>query len=164
EALPPLPRQLEYSFAGRALLVRDADANVIVDFLPDALPAQPPAGVPTVRPAPVSTAAPPPRPMPGARGSTVVALIGDSGSGDIAERTVAQAMLTYFNYARRFAHVLMLGDNLYDDDYTGEFSEPYKELLDRGVTFHAAIGNHDNDLEAHFKPFNMQDRLYYSFD
>ena len=52
----------------------------------------------------------------------------------------------------------MLGDNLYHDDYTDEFSVPYKPLLDRGVKFYAALGNHDRDLEIHFKPFNMNDR------
>ena len=51
----------------------------------------------------------------------------------------------------------MLGDNLYDDDYDGEFSRPYKPLLDAGVKFYAALGNHDRDLEIHFKPFNMGD-------
>ena len=30
-------------------------------------------------------------------------------------------MLTYFSTARRFGFVLMLGDNLYHDDYTNEF-------------------------------------------
>ena len=58
----------------------------------------------------------------------------------------------------------MLGDNLYDDDYTNEFSVPYKALLDRGVKFYAALGNHDRDLEIHFKPFNMNDVDRYSFD
>jgi len=73
-------------------------------------------------------------------------------------------MLNYFVNARRFKFVLLLGDNLYDDDYTGEFSTPYKPLLDRGVRFYAALGNHDRDLQIHFKPFNMNDRDYYSFD
>ena len=58
----------------------------------------------------------------------------------------------------------MLGDNLYSDDYTGEFLTPYKPLLDRGVKFYASLGNHDRDLEIHFKPFNMNDRDYYSVD
>jgi hypothetical protein len=58
----------------------------------------------------------------------------------------------------------MLGDNLYHDSYRREFSAPYKALLDRGVKFYAALGNHDRDLEIHFKPFNMQDRDYYTFD
>ena len=41
---------------------------------------------------------------------------------------------------------------------------PYKPLLDRGVKFYAALGNHDRDLQIHFKPFNMGDRDRYSFD
>ncbi len=73
-------------------------------------------------------------------------------------------MLAYFKNARRFPFVLMLGDNLYDDDYDGEFSQPYKPLLDAGVKFYAALGNHDRDLEIHFKPFNMNDQDHYSFD
>ena len=105
-----------------------------------------------------------PLPMPQIRGGTVFAIMGDSGSGDQAQQAVAQAMLTYFNTARRFPFVLMLGDNLYDDDYTNEFSVPYKPLLDRGVKFYAALGNHDRDLEIHFKPFNMNDVDRYSFD
>jgi hypothetical protein len=163
DMLPALPKQLEYGFTGRTLVLRDVDADVVVDYLPDTLPEQPPLGVPTVPPAPVNGARSP-LPMPSLRGGTVFALMGDSGSGDLPQKAVAQSMLTYFNTARRFPFVLMLGDNLYDDDYTGEFSEPYKPLLDRGVTFYAALGNHDRDLEIHFKPFNMNDRDYYTFD
>ena len=102
--------------------------------------------------------------MPSIRGGTVFAIMGDSGSGDQAQQAVAQAMLTYFNTAHHFRFVLMLGDNLYDDDYTNEFSVPYKPLLDRGVKFYATLGNHDRDLEIHFKPFNMNDVDRYSFD
>jgi Calcineurin-like phosphoesterase len=164
DSLPPLPKQLEYDFVGRTLLLRDVDADVVVDFLADTLP-ELPAGVPTAPPAPVSASATPsPLPMPSIRGGTVLVLIGDSGSGDIAQQSVAQAMLGYFTTAYRFPFVLMLGDNLYDDDYTGEFLVPYKPLLDRGVTFYATLGNHDRDLQQHFKPFNMQDRDYYTFD
>jgi hypothetical protein len=163
EILPPVPPQLEYAFSGRSLILRDVDAQVVVDVLPNALPEQPPAGVPTVAPA-VSGAVRPPLPMPAQRGATIFALIGDSGSGDAAQEQVAQAMLAYFTAGRRFPFVLMLGDNLYHDDYTGEFLSPYKPLLDRGVTFYAALGNHDRDLEIHFKPFNMNDRPFYKFD
>jgi hypothetical protein len=163
DLLPALPKQLEYGFAGRTLILRDVDADVVVDYLPDTLPEQPPIGVPTVPPEPVNGATSP-LPMPDIRGGTVFALMGDSGSGDMSQKAVAQSMLTYFTTARRFPFVLMLGDNLYDDDYTGEFTEPYKPLLDRGVTFYAALGNHDRDLQIHFKPFNMNDRDYYTFD
>ena len=32
------------------------------------------------------------------------------------------------------------------------------------MKFYATLGNHDRDLEQHFKPFNMGDRDHYSFD
>jgi hypothetical protein len=38
EALPPLPQGLEFRFVGRALVLRDRDAAMILDYLPDALP------------------------------------------------------------------------------------------------------------------------------
>ena len=72
-------------------------------------------------------------------------------------------MLRYFTTARRFSFVLMLGDNLYDDDYQGEFAVPYRGLLERGVLFYAAPGNHDSEAQQHYKPFHMTDRLYYAF-
>lgn len=37
-ALPPLPEDLEYRFAGRHLILRDVKANIIVDVLPNVLP------------------------------------------------------------------------------------------------------------------------------
>jgi hypothetical protein len=164
EILPPLPKQLEYDFVGRTLVLRDIDAEVVIDFLPDAIPVQPPAGVPGAPPTSVAGGTTSPLPMPSIRGGTVFALMGDSGSGDLPQQQVAQAMLTYFTTAHRFPFVLMLGDNLYDDDYTNEFLTPYKPLLDRGVKFYAAIGNHDRDLQIHFKPFNMGDRDRYALD
>lgn len=164
EALPRLPSQVEYHFLGRSLVLRDVDAGVVVDYLPDALPVEPPSHTAEVASRPPSATAPPTLAMPALRSGMVFAMMGDSGSGDAAQASVASAMLKYFTDARRFRFVLMLGDNLYHDDYTGEFLQPYKPLLDRGVTFYAALGNHDPDLEQHFKPFNMQDRDYYTFD
>lgn len=38
DALPKLPQGLEYRFAGRTLILRDRDAALILDYLPDALP------------------------------------------------------------------------------------------------------------------------------
>ena len=35
--LPRLPAQVEYRIAGKALLLRDVDANLIVDFIPNAI-------------------------------------------------------------------------------------------------------------------------------
>jgi hypothetical protein len=159
--LPELPEQLVYDFTGRALVLRDIDANIVVDFVPDALPETPqqPAAPP---PSGATAVGSPVLPVPDMNG-TVFAAIGDSGSGDRAQYSVAEAMARYFESSRRFGFVIMLGDNLYHDDYEGEFLEPYKALLDRGVSFYAALGNHDRALEQHFKPFNMDDRLYYTF-
>ena len=164
EVLPPLPKQLEYEFLGRTLVLLDVDADVVVDYLPDALPEQAPAAAPVAPATPLPPGATSPLPMPAIRGGTIFAVVGDSGSGDEAQYAVAQAMITYFNTARRFPFVLMLGDNLYGDDYTNEFIVPYQPLIDRGVKFYAALGNHDRDLQIHFKPFNMGDRDRYSFD
>jgi len=36
--LPPLPEEVRYSFIGRALILRDSEANVILDFIPDVVP------------------------------------------------------------------------------------------------------------------------------
>jgi len=165
EVLPQLPKQLEYDFAGRALVLRDVDADLVVDYLPDTLPepvAQKGVGESSAKPQPPGGVSP--LAMPDVRGGTVFGIMGDSGSGDEAQQAVAQAMLTYFTTAHHFPFVIMLGDNLYDDDYTNEFLVPYKPLLDRGVKFYAALGNHDRDLEIHFKPFNMGDKDRYSFD
>lgn len=163
EVLPPLPKQLEYSFRGRTLILHDVDANITVDYLADAFPAQPPvpAAPPATAPSPAGASF---LALPQIRGGTVFGVMGDSGSGDQAQRAVAAALLEYFTAARRFQFVLMLGDNLYHDDYQAEFLTPYKPLLDRGVTFYATLGNHDRDLEEHFAPFHMQDQDHYSFD
>lgn len=163
ESLPPLPKQLEYDFLDQTLILRDVDADVVVDYLSKALPVNP--QVPAPEP---NTAATPEGAkflaMPKVRGGTVFVLMGDNGSGDEAQAAVAAALVRYFDTATHFPFVLLLGDNLYDDDYQGEFLTPYKPLLERGVTFRASLGNHDRDLEQHFKPFNMEDRDYYTFD
>jgi hypothetical protein len=61
----------------------------------------------------------------------------------------------------------MLGDNVYDgataQDYEAKFERPYRELLDAGVTFYAAIGNHDDPNQIYYAPFNMEGRRYYTF-
>jgi hypothetical protein len=36
--LPPLPEQVRYRFVGRALILRDTEANVVLDFIPDVVP------------------------------------------------------------------------------------------------------------------------------
>ncbi len=38
KALPALPKEMEYRIAGNTLALRDSSANMVVDFLPNALP------------------------------------------------------------------------------------------------------------------------------
>jgi len=99
-------------------------------------------------------------------GSVRFAVIGDSGRGDDAQHEVARQMAAW---RARFAFdfVVMLGDNIYDphgpDDYVQKFEAPYKALLDGGVTFHAAIGNHDDPGQIHYAGFHMGGKRYYTF-
>jgi Calcineurin-like phosphoesterase len=163
-ALPQLPQQVEFAFSGRTLIVRDIDADVVVDYITEAFPELPLAGKkPAKSRRALSDGADQLLALPEIAGSTVFALIGDSGSGDSSQKDVANAMLRYYMNARRFSFVLLLGDNLYDDDYEGEFAAPYRGLLERGVMFYAALGNHDKEMERHYKPFHMDDRSYYAF-
>ena len=61
----------------------------------------------------------------------------------------------------------MVGDNLYGgegpSDYRRKFEEPYKPLLDAGVKFYAALGNHDDPTQRFYKNFNMNGERFYSF-
>ena len=73
-------------------------------------------------------------------------------------------------YRQRFDYkfVLMAGDNIYEgpateEDYRLKFEEPYKPLLDAGVKFYAALGNHDDTNQIYYKPFNMGGKRYYTF-
>jgi hypothetical protein len=40
QQLPPLPPQLEYRLVGRVLILRDTDAALVLDYLPNAVPAK----------------------------------------------------------------------------------------------------------------------------
>ena len=96
--------------------------------------------------------------------------IGDTGTGGPEQYAIARRM-TAFHDERPYGHVLLLGDNIYPDgDPEGirpKFEQPYRELLRRGVRFHAVLGNHDVErgrtAQLHYKPFNMAGRAYYSF-
>ena len=99
-------------------------------------------------------------------GSLKLAVIGDSGRGDKFQNEVADQLVAW--RARfPFDLVLMMGDNIYDrhtaEDYAAKFERPYKTLLDAGVTFQAAIGNHDDAAQVRYKNFNMGGERYYSF-
>lgn len=97
--------------------------------------------------------------------SLKLAVIGDSGTGGSAQLRVAQAM-AFYQTQFEFKAVLMAGDNMYGsqdpDDYVKKFERPYKILLDRGVKFYAALGNHDQPDQRFYEPFNMNGERYHS--
>ena len=45
-----------------------------------------------------------------------------------------------------------------------KFERPYKPLLDAGVKFYASLGNHDAREQRYYKLFNMDGKLYYTFN
>lgn len=104
--------------------------------------------------------------LPGKPGSVRFAVIGDSGRGDQRQYETA-AQLNAWRVRFPFEFVVMLGDNIYDHhtpaDYQQRFERPYKPLLDAGVTFHAAIGNHDDPAQVYYEKFNMGGERYYSY-
>src|ERR1700730_14989105 len=94
------------------------------------------------------------------------AAIGDMGTGDKPEYETSEQMNEQrknFPFDFALAHV----DNLYagpsSSDFKKKFASPYKPLLDAGVKFYAALGNHDDASERFYKPFNMNGANYYSF-
>ena len=103
----------------------------------------------------------------GRAGSLKFAVIGDNGNGTRQQYDVGHQMA-----ARReafpFDFVLMMGDNIYGGqgaaDFAARFERPYQALLTAGVTFHAAIGNHDDPAtDVAYPPFNMRGARYYTF-
>ncbi|OFW10811.1 MAG: hypothetical protein A3H96_04175 [Acidobacteria bacterium RIFCSPLOWO2_02_FULL_67_36] len=104
--------------------------------------------------------------LPLKAGSIRFAVIGDSGRGDAAQREVAAQMVAW-RAKFPFDFAIMLGDNIYPphtpSDYVTKFEEPYKALLDAGVTFQAAIGNHDEPSALNYANFNMKGERYYTF-
>ncbi len=104
--------------------------------------------------------------LPLKQGSVRFAIIGDNGTGDQAQYDVAKQM-EQFRAKVAFDFVLMLGDNIYGGESSADmkrkFEDPYKPLLDAGVKFYASLGNHDNPNERFYKPFNMNEKRYYSF-
>jgi predicted phosphodiesterase len=99
-------------------------------------------------------------------GSVRFAVLGDTGTGDTAQRDVAQQLIRARDRFP-FTFALMLGDNLYGSerpqDYTRKFEVPYKTLLDAKVEFHAALGNHDDPNQRYYKLFNLGGERYRSF-
>jgi 3',5'-cyclic AMP phosphodiesterase CpdA len=104
--------------------------------------------------------------LPNKPGSLKFAIIGDSGEPGSGQTAIAKQM-TNWQARFPFQFVLMTGDNLYGTerprDYERKFSIPFKSLIDAGVKFYAALGNHDDAGQIHYKLFNMDGKKYYSF-
>ena len=105
--------------------------------------------------------------LPNGHASVKFAVIGDSGRGWRPQHEVAARMA---DYRSRFPYsfVLMAGDNIYEGpatarDYRVKFEEPYRPLLEAGVKFYAAIGNHDDPGSIYYGLFNMGGQRYYTF-
>ena len=104
--------------------------------------------------------------VPVKNGSVKFAVVGDTGTGDKHQLAVAK-QLTATRAKFPFQFVIMVGDNLYGGnsakDYDRKFAIPYKPLLDAGIEFYAALGNHDDPSERFYKPFNMNGERFYTF-
>ena len=104
--------------------------------------------------------------LPKKLGSLRFAVIGDVGRGDLAQIDTAGEMARWHERFD-FSFVLMLGDNMYaagtPEDYAARFERPYKPLLDAGVMFYAANGNHDPPNILTYAPYNMNGQRYYTF-
>jgi len=104
--------------------------------------------------------------LPLAKGSTKFAVIGDTGTGDKPQYDIGRRLEEYRRQVG-FTFTIMVGDNIYGSerpqDFQKKFEIPYKPLLDAGVTFYAALGNHDDPNQRFYKPFNMNGDRFYTF-
>jgi predicted MPP superfamily phosphohydrolase len=104
--------------------------------------------------------------LPNTAESLKFAVIGDNGTGQQPERDIAEQM-TLLHRQFRYDLVLMVGDNFYGSqkaaDLEKKFATPFKALLDAGVTFQAALGNHDQLATLDYAPINMRGQRYYTY-
>jgi acid phosphatase len=96
------------------------------------------------------------------------AVIGDFGAGTSDQYDIGRRMCRWQRY-HRFDVVFTTGDNVYDHgdpaEFDTKFFDPYDCLFDRGVRFHAALGNHDYQTdrgrpEIREPAFGMRGRNY----
>jgi 3',5'-cyclic AMP phosphodiesterase CpdA len=104
--------------------------------------------------------------LPNKPDSLKFGVIGDTGTGDSHQLAVAKQLISYRNQFK-YEFVVMMGDNTYGGesarDFERRFEVPYKPLLDAGVKFYAALGNHDTPNQRNYKLFNMGGKQYYTF-
>src|SRR5204863_7997070 len=94
------------------------------------------------------------------------AVLGDFGTGDRPQYQLAEQMAKLHGRFK-FDLVVLVGDNLYGSerpqDFQKKFEDPFKPLLDAGVKFYGALGNHDAREQRYYKLFNMEGKLYYTY-
>ena len=104
--------------------------------------------------------------LPNKDGSVRFAVMGDTGRGDAGQLEMAK-MMEMVHAKFPFTFMVMVGDNIYGadtpGDYEQKFEKPYKPLMDAGVKFYAALGNHDNPNQRFYKQFNMNGERFYTF-
>ena len=104
--------------------------------------------------------------LPLVKDSTRFAVIGDTGTGDKPQYEIGRRLEEY-RQRTEFSFAIMVGDNIYGSerpqDFEKKFELPYKPLLDAGVKFYAALGNHDDPNQRFYKPFNMDGERFYTF-
>ena len=104
--------------------------------------------------------------LPNARGSVKFAVIGDTGTGSREQYEIGK-LLAEARARFPYEFVIMVGDNMYGSqapaDFVKKFEAPYKPILDAGVKFYAALGNHDDPAQRFYKPFNMDGKRFYSY-
>jgi 3',5'-cyclic AMP phosphodiesterase CpdA len=93
-------------------------------------------------------------------------VLGDAGDGSREQYEVARQMAA----ARSrfpFEFVIALGDNMYGrqrpEDYVAKFERPYQPLLQAGVRFFGALGNHDDPEQRMYPGLNMGGQRFYTF-
>ena len=104
--------------------------------------------------------------LPMKSGSVRFLVIGDAGTGGREQYEVANQIVRY-GKTFPFTFALMLGDNIYGSerpqDFDRKFTRPYKALLDKGIEFDAALGNHDDPNQRFYKPFGLGGNRYRTF-
>jgi hypothetical protein len=104
--------------------------------------------------------------LPNSADSFKFAVLGDSGTGKRTQYELA-AELAAFRARLGYTTVVLTGDSIQGSarprDFMEKFETPYTPLLERGVTFHAALGDRDTRELRYYKLFNMNGMTYYTF-
>ena len=105
--------------------------------------------------------------LPNKEGTLKVVVFGDNGDASRGQYELGRVMAA----CRKefpFDTVLMTGDNIIGAetplDMKRKFEDAYKVLLDQGVQFYAALGNHDAETQKFYKFFNMNGKEYYRIE